>query len=399
MKLFNNRKCKICKQRKAVRFCYRIGKRICWHDCNEIRIDYKCTETCKYALLPPKKDQLFQYKTNADSMAEFSDLLKKEIDKWIMIPQKMFQDKIPLQLAETKEGRDRMLSFFSKIDAPAQVPMNYLYGRLKLENLIKKTSVEGPETVAENYLLKIIERDWNGSLEYLAQKELYQKENYLDNYIERHEKNRVFKKMLDIDILSSALSEDKLITLVYFDVNGKFDLTVVLKYIDGIWKVVSKFCGNPELFNGESEAIQQTAVLLSKNQLADTHKLLTQYSSIYPESSDLNYYWGLYYAFSEDNKKAKKYFFSAMVLDNSFLEAKFNYANLLHHEKDYDKALTLYKEIINDNPEDLKVLNNIGAIYLEKKDVKKAKEWFDKCLQIDDNFELAKKNIAKIKAM
>ncbi len=330
-------------------------------------------------------------------MAEFIDLLKKEMDQWIVTPQKIFNNQIPQKMADTIEGKKEMTNVFKQINAPSHIPLQYLYQRLELDLKHKEDYQKNPEVIAKKYLVKIIEKDYKTSVDYLIQADQYSDSAMLQRYIDRHESNRVFRKMVDIDLLSSALSEDKSMCLVYFDVNEKYDLTVVLRLVNEEWKIAFKYCGKPEIFNGENEAIQQVAVLLSKNDLGNVHKLLTQYSSVYPESADLAYYWGLYYAFSNDLNKSETFFHTAMELDNSFIEAIFNYANLIHNKKDYDKAMQLYHKILDQNPDELKSINNIGAIYLERLEYDKAEEWFNKCLSIDPKFDLAKQNLSKLK--
>ena len=143
MSFFKSNRCKICKIHRGNRFCLRIGKNICWHDCNEKRIDFKCPEECKYSLI---RTENFQYKTNADSQTEFTELLKKEIDRWVILPQKIFNGEIPQEMVKTKYGQKRITDFFNNMKIPDYVPISYL--NEKLYPIKIKTTKAEAETAA-----------------------------------------------------------------------------------------------------------------------------------------------------------------------------------------------------------------------------------------------------------
>ncbi|MCK4695869.1 MAG: hypothetical protein KAT74_08910, partial [Candidatus Cloacimonetes bacterium] len=313
MSLFKSDRCKICKTHRGNRFCVRIGKDICWFCCNERRVDFKCPEDCKYSLRKEEnKTGLFHYKTNADSQAEFFDLIKSEIKIWIRKPQQIFEGKIPIQMAETKKGREEIEKFFDQFPFEKIQPLSYLISELKLTNLKVKSQKKNYEDIAGEFLDKIIEQDWEDTVSFLLNKENYKNQDYKKNYIKRISSNKIIKKITEYNLISSALSEDKKQALVFFEINGKYDMTVVLKAITDSWKVSAKFFGKPEIYNGENEAIQQVAVLLSKNELTKAFELLKKYSEIYIDSADFQYYWGLYHTFSQNSIKARQFFLNAV---------------------------------------------------------------------------------------
>lgn len=64
---------------------------------------------------------------------------------------------------------------------------------------------------------------------------------------------------------------------------------------------------------------------------------------------------------------------------------------------DWPTAISVNLEIINVNSLDIKALNRVGLAYLQLEDVKNAKKYFQKVLQIDKSNIIAKKNLDKIK--
>ncbi len=393
MSFFKTDRCKICKERRGHRFCLRLANNICWHDCNKLRVDLKCPEECSYKL---QQQDSFQIKTKADSQVEYIDLLKKQIDKWVFTPQKVFNDNIPLQMIETENGKKKIISFLNQFKAHPLVPLSYLKERLSLDDLKVFSHEKIYEDIAMEFLTTIVLHEWENSTNFLLNSVLYANKEYLTNYIQRLSSNKILTKMTEFDLISSASTKQNEQALVHFEINRKYDLTLNLKKIDNKWKIVSKMFGKPELYNNEKEAIQQVAVLLSKNQLGNVYELLKKYSAIYTDSADFQYYWGLYYSFSKNNKKAENHLFNAVEIDPDFTEAKGLYGTILLQNNQSEKAKTIYLEIIKQNPKELKSMNNLASIYIEEGDKDKARELLERCLKIDPNFVYARKNLEKI---
>lgn len=393
MSFFKTDKCAICKKNKAHRFCFRKAKGICWQDCNEMRVDGKCPEECEYTI--QQTDDL-QMKTKADSIMEYRDLLEKQMDRWIMLPQKVFNNEIPKIMSETKDGKKRICAFLNQFNINPIVPLSYLKEKLSLDNLKVFSQPENYEDVACRFMQLIVTQEWEKTIPFLLNSENYAELELRKNYLNRISSNKIFLKTSEYFLISSALSEDKKKALVYFGLNGKFDLTLLLQNMENVWRIEQKILGKPEIANSESQADQQIAVLLSKNNMSDAFELLKKYSSIYVDSADINYYWGMYYMFSNNTKKAVGYLLNAVEIDPGFLEAKTLYATSILQEKQTAKAKKLFKEIIEQNPKEIKSMNNLASIYIEEGKKEKAKDLLEKCLEIDPNFIYAKKNLQKI---
>ncbi|MDO9576880.1 MAG: tetratricopeptide repeat protein [Candidatus Cloacimonadales bacterium] len=393
MSFFISGKCGICKKHKGYRLCLRIGKDICWQDCNDMRVDRRCPEECAYAVVESENLQL---KTKADSMLEYTELLKKQIDRWIALPQVVFNGDIPKDIVQTEAGKKRIIEFLNNFQINSLVPLTYLKDKLSLNDLKVNDHKENYEDISRNFINFIISREWERSVELQKDSSKYEDQDFRMNYLKRISENYIFKKTNEFFLVSSALSQDKKRALVHLELNGKYDLTIVLDEIDGSWFIALKVFGKPEIVNSEIQANQQIAVLLSKNKLSDAFELLKKYSTIYVDSSDINYYWGMYYMFSNNTKKAREFLLNSVELDPDFLEAKGLYATVLLQEKEIEKAKRLYQEVIEQNPKEIKSLNNLASIYIEEGNKSEAKKLLEECLKIDPNFEYAKKNLEKL---
>jgi len=388
--LKKNNRCKICKDNRGNRFCLRIAKNICWNCCNEKRIDEKCPESCHYSL---KTTENFSIKTNADSIEEYADLIKKQIDKWMMNPQKIFNDKTPRNMLQTDVGKTEIRDFFSQINFPSSIPLTYLNTNYKLSNHNVLHQTENYEDVAKNFIEKIIEQNWEKTISFLI---LPLKNRYRENYLNRISKNKILKKTIEFKLISSAISQNQVAAVAYFELNKKHDLSLILHKIDDKWKIFAKIFGEPKIVNGEIEAMKQIAMLLSQQKLTKSYELLKKYSAIYVDSADLHYYWGLFYSLSNLPKKAKAFYLNAVEIDSKFTEAKYSYAFTLHSEKEIAKAKIEYLEILEQNADETRVLNNLASIYIDENLLEKAKLLLHKCLKINPEMEMAKKNLEKI---
>ncbi|MCF7793741.1 MAG: tetratricopeptide repeat protein [Candidatus Cloacimonetes bacterium] len=393
MSFFKSEKCSICKKHKGHRFCFRKGKDICWQDCNLMRVDGKCPQECEYTI---QKTDALQLKTKADSIMEYQDLLKKQMDRWILLPQEVFGGEMPKNMSESESGRKRLTEFLNQFQINPVIPLNYLKEKLSLVNLKVISQEKNYEDIAVEFLNLIILQEWEKTIDFLKHKVVYQDNEFKSNYINRLDSLKYLKKATDFFLISSALSEDKKKALVYFDLNGKYDLTLLLERLDNSWIVLQKIFGKPELANSESQANQQIAIMLSKNKLSDAFELLKKYSSIYVDSADINYYWGMYYMFSNNTRRAASYLLNSIELDPDFLEAKALYATAILQEKQTEKAKKLFEEIIAANPKEIKSMNNLASIYIEEGNNEKARELLQQCLKIDPNFVYAKKNLEKL---
>lgn len=391
--LFRSDRCKICKSRKGYRFCLRISKDICWQDCNEKRIDMKCPEECEFSLKETKELQL---KAKANSIAEYQDLLTKQMDKWIEKPIQLFDDKTPKELVRSQEGKTKLTEFISQYKVNSLVPLNHLKEKLYLNELKVKPQKENYEDVATNFLNEIIAQNWEKALELTVFEQ--ESKELREFYLNKLSNDKKMLRMTDHYIISSASTKDRKQALVHFELNFKFDLTLSLKEIEGRWKVVKRIYGDPELYNGENNAIQQIAVLLSKNKISEVYELLKKYSNIYVDSADFQYYWGLYYTFSKDQKQAKKHFYNSMLQDKSFIEAKYNYACILHSEKKIAAAKDLYNEILETVPHEAKTLNNLASIYIDEEKFEKAEVLLKRCIEHNPDFQLASKNLQRLES-
>lgn len=396
MNLFKSDRCKACKTNRGYRFCPRLGGGVCWHDCNILRVDGTCPSSCKYAL---QEGDGFQLKTNADSQTEYRDLLMRQMDRWMQTPQPLLDAEVPALLTETEAGRARLKQLLDQFPRSEVVPIKHLYAKCKLDASHVIDEAENPEDVAVLYVQNLITQEWDAAVAQTAIASHLKDAVYGARYTERLKGNKTIAKFKTADLISSAMTEQKDRILVHFEMNGRYDLTIGLSKLPEGWRVVGKILGKPELYNGENEAIRQVALLLSKNDLGNVFPLLKKYSEIYVDSADFQYYWGLYYTFSRQDKKARDFMLSAATLDPGFVEAVYNYAYLLHAAGELAEAEQRYREILEKAPEEPKTLNNLASICMEDGRLDEAEALYARCLKAQPDFEAAQQNLEKLKTL
>jgi tetratricopeptide (TPR) repeat protein len=79
-------------------------------------------------------------------------------------------------------------------------------------------------------------------------------------------------------------------------------------------------------------------------------------------------------------------------LDENFIDAKYNYAFLMHIENQLSEAEKWYRNVLKDEPDDVKSLNNLASILIDRGEVKEAKMLLEQCLLIKPDFEIALQN-------
>jgi tetratricopeptide (TPR) repeat protein len=360
-----------------------------------MRYDRRCPQECKYSLQGGKGLELSR--TNADSVEEYKDLIIRLMDLWLRMPLEEFEGKTPKEIAGRESGRIKLIKYFNKIGLKSIYNASYIKSKLELTEWDIPVEKENYEDVAKRYLNSILAGDVESALrDHLLGEQIAKEEDWKEDYIEQQASDTVLKKMHDHALISSALSEDKKQALVMFDINGKFDLTLRLLHADDRWKVGSQINGKLEIVNSENEALQQVAILLSKNELLQGEELLKKYKNLYPDSADLHYYQGVMEALKGRNKAAKKSFLRAVRLDSGFGEALYNYGLQLHLAGELEKAEINYNKALEVEPDNIKCLNNLAALMIDRGELDKAEKYLARCEEIDENYEPLQRNSARL---
>ncbi len=98
------------------------------------------------------------------------------------------------------------------------------------------------------------------------------------------------------------------------------------------------------------------------------------------------------YQSKQDLEKAEKYYKMSMNLNKDYKFTYKNYAYLLFQNKKYKDSLNMFEKY-NSFGEEAEVYNNIGIIYEELGDFKKAIKSYEKSILIDDKYALAYNNL------
>ena len=82
-----------------------------------------------------------------------------------------------------------------------------------------------------------------------------------------------------------------------------------------------------------------------------------------------------------------------LFIMNMCFSDEFEQAVSYMKEKEFDKALTILDNLNNKIPDDIYVLNNLGVVFLEKNQYNKARDKFQKALDIKADFKSAFMNL------
>lgn len=393
MAIFKNNRCKVCKKNRGHRFCLRLGKDICWHDCNELRIDTKCPEACRYAFSQVSD---FEFRTNADSALEYGELLKLQIDLWVLKAQPALAGRVPVDVAETEAGQIELLKMFEKASSVPGFPTEYLKKKLKLKKLVIPEVKADHESVAKEFLNTIIKQDWEKIQTFMFNMAKFDDREIYTNFMNRFKADKVISKMTEFNLISAGLAGNKDQAFVYVECNNKFEMTLVLKKENEQWKIASRVYGKPELINGEMDAVQQIALMLSANRLSDVFELLKKYSAIYVDSADIQYYNALYYLIQHNHKKARPFLLNSVEMDPDFAVAAGLFATVMVQEGNLERGKELYINVLKNDPEDVKSMNNLASIYIQEENFEEARRLLEKALKLAPEFEYAQKNLDRI---
>jgi len=202
--------------------------------------------------------------------------------------------------------------------------------------------------------------------------------------------------MTEYDLISGGLAGNADQAFVYFEINRKHELTLVLKKENDSWKIASRIYGKPELINGEMDAVQQIALMLSANRLSDVFELIKKFASIYIDSADIQYYNALYYLIQNNHKKARPFLLNSVEMDPDFGVAAGLFATVMVQEGNMKRGKELYLNVLKNDPEDVKSMNNLASIYIQEENYAEARKILKKALELAPEFEYAQKNLDRI---
>lgn len=388
--LFKKKRCQKCYNERGSRTCPRTNRQIGWECCNRFRADEKCPQSCDYT---PKKfaDTAFPA-CKSDSLAEFRDYCKNYMGFWINKPHGEFEDQSPLQVSQNDP--QRLIKWLSSYTFPSGFPLGYLLDLLKLDIKLDEGGQNDPESVACNFLDKIITLDWQDlsalSVNNNADPSLQ------DRYQQTLASIKRLKELTHYQVLACGISEDQNNAFVHFELNYKYDWTLILSPRDKAWRVRQNLNGNPQVFYNQNAIYSSIADALGKGDEAAAWTLIEEVKSTYPDSADLMYYYGVHSQMVKNLDRAKVYFFNAIALDCNWHTPYRLLANIYMSESNYPEArywLELLSQIALDEPE---LINNIGTCYAAEGNITEAKKTWQALLKSHPGYLLAKQNLDKL---
>ncbi len=401
------KKCNICNSRRAQRYCLRKGKDICWVCCNTMRIDKQCPHECAYTIQTHTDQTVQPPKTKIDSYAEHINLILSEIDKWTELPEQYFGGQIPSEMAQTDKGKKVLEEYVDSINVIP--PKTKIYLRKKLNLSPKKEKLDHYEDIAMQFLDLLFEQEWEKSIDLMSDNHRYENNLYRRNYIKRRSSNRLLKRVNEYHLIISAIAETGNEALAYFEINGKYDLTIhfvnenkqeteeINLTGDKKWRIESLILGHPQIYYSLAEIERQISALLGQNKQKEAGEQLEKFVEILIDSKEIFALYGMYYAVKEEYAKANEKFLTSVEMDPKSYDNRYNFAFTSTMIGNQQIGKQFYEELLKENPQDLKILNNIAVIYLNDRHIDKALDTWRKCLEIDPKFELAKKNLDRFK--
>jgi tetratricopeptide (TPR) repeat protein len=386
-------RCKLCHTYRGNRFCLRRNKNICWHDCNEMRIDYRCPEACAYTLRKSGEESLAIGRCKVDSVRENIELNRALTDQWLLVPSKDLDDQVPIKLAETTEGKAKLTHFIDRIPSNMLLPLNYLCERLNIPFTGSELPPRDYETRSDEYLNLIVQQRGEETIPYLFNSEAYESDENIKSYLNSLLSQPLVNKMKHFELISSAYSKEGNEGLVFYDINYKDDLTLHWKKKDEKWLLWAKIGGNPQAVYGEKSVLEHIENLLGQQKYHQSYETLKRYTHVYQDSADMEYHWGLYYSLQADKKAATEHYSRSILLDPDFHQARFNLAFVLQADNQLDAAEYQYEYLLAKHPKDTKVMNNLAIIAMMKNDLHKAKILWEQCYALEPNNENVAKNL------
>lgn len=406
------KKCLKCSEHIGKRYCLRTNKHLCWHCCNDYRIDCLCPPECEYHIKKSvnvneteNKDLAQSFKT--DSKAEIKDFLEKSYKLYLSKANPFFDNQIPYLLKDTEEGKAYLIEKFSKQNLDPSV-VSIIENHLKIKGIKSDSQVkqdilkiDTAEDIAVMFVNALAEENWDMAADFFASKDTKNKkdERYIRLVIKKLKEKKLIKDLKYFSVLNSGLATNFMSAFCSVELNYDSIISILLTNQGDkqapVWLVNSIIFGDVSLMFTETDNSKYIASHLGKKEYEKAFKMITQLEEIYPLSPDLHYYKGLYYSMKGQNKLALEAFCDAEILDPFFVEAIYNQAFIYMAENNLEKAKELYEKSVQLKPSNVDALNNLGVICLYEKNFAEAREYFKKCIEIAPDYQYGHDNLKR----
>lgn len=417
-------RCRKCTEERAVRFCLRNNKELCWSCCNELRSDEKCPPACVFT---PKnvseKTGIPQLKT--DSRTELIDFWGKYLPRWAYKPVLELGGKTAMEVRADASGKEILLKWLSGYGFPDVEIKTAIFKKLELGTVGLwvmdgtrdfESGIANPDTkqidnlcyeaetypqlnveaLAAQYLDAVIAQDWQAVI---SKHTLYQEfvlSNVSENYISVLSRHPLLKKVTQQHIVNAGWSEDKMQAFVLMELNRRENWTMVYILHQHSWHPYQLIWGTIQDYYAQKQHFKEIVAALAAGNLTISWDKLQRLKDLYPLSADLAYYRGLYYKLEHNPAKAKLSFEDAVAFDPTWEQPLHHLALAYMQDKDFESPLPYLNQILKFHPVDLDALNNLGVCYMGLGQQEKAEKIWRQALQLNPDNELLKKNIDRL---
>jgi len=126
--------------------------------------------------------------------------------------------------------------------------------------------------------------------------------------------------------------------------------------------------------------------LLNSSKFNEAQSLLLRELNSF--NNDPNFFYTLGFAFncSNDLENAELHYKTAIILDNQYIDPKFNLGLIYYKRNQFEDSEEIFKSIVNINPKEFNSLYNLGVISFQRRDLSSAISYFQKVISLKEDY-------------
>jgi len=126
--------------------------------------------------------------------------------------------------------------------------------------------------------------------------------------------------------------------------------------------------------------------LISSSRFNETQNLLLRELNHFNNDPIFFYTLGFVFNCLNDLQNAELHYKTAIILDNQYIDPKFNLAVIYYKKNQLEDSETMFKSIIAINPKEFNSFYNLGVINFQKKDIPVAISYFKKTISLQEDY-------------
>jgi len=135
-----------------------------------------------------------------------------------------------------------------------------------------------------------------------------------------------------------------------------------------------------------SKIYNEVMNLISSSRFNETQNLLLRELNHFNNDPIFFYTLGFVFNCLNDLQNAELHYKTAIILDNQYIDPKFNLALIYYKKNQLEDSETMFKSIIAINPKEFNSFYNLGVINFQKKDIPVAISYFKKTISLQEDY-------------